>query len=108
MIIEVFQSISVNPPSTVISEPTQYEESEDARNRAAFAISSALPNLFIGIRVTMFDAILARTSSDNPMSRESIGVSVKPGVRTFTLIPRMSNSAERVLARDLTADFAAL
>jgi hypothetical protein len=58
--------ISVNPPSAVISDPTQYDESADARNRAAYAISLADHNLFIGILVKIFDAILSLTSADNP------------------------------------------
>ncbi len=70
------------PPSTTRAEPVMKLESSDAKNSAAFAISSACPNRPIGMW-TSLRSRLCRSAS----SSASSGVSIGPGHIEFALIP---------------------
>jgi hypothetical protein len=75
-------------------------ESSDSRNLAARATSSDVPH--------RFKSDFATIVSSNPFSWSAgrpiffmIGVSIGPGLNTFTCIPRGANSTAKVLPREI-------
>src|SRR2546428_11853018 len=93
--------MAVTPPSIRKSAPTTYAESSDARETASFAISNGSAIRLLGLLVprTAFTA----SPCSSPGKRPNIAVSVGPGLRVFTRIPRSTSSALRIRARWLTA-----
>jgi hypothetical protein len=84
------------------SVPVMLLESSDSRNLAARATSSDLPH--------RFKSDFATIVSSNPFSWSAgrpiffiIGVSIGPGLNTFTRIPRGANSTAKVLPKEMTA-----
>ena len=78
----------------------------NARKRTALAISSDIPQRFIGTIPIIFSLIWAAASlSGNALPR--IGVSMGPGVTALTRISRGINSAASVRANDRSAALAA-
>src|SRR5271154_482604 len=88
--------ICANPPSTQSSLAFTKEESSQARNRAAVAISSELPNSLRGM-------------ADRKYSFASAGafaralVAIGPGLSTFTRILRSASSTAHDRANDRSA-----
>src|SRR5271156_4239430 len=94
-----------HPPSTGSSAPV-VKVASNARKRTALAISSDVPQRFIGIIPAIFSLIWAASSlpvNTLPM----IGVSMGPGVTALTRISRGSSSAASVRANDRIAALAA-
>ena len=98
---------SRTPPSMISSVPVMLLESSDSRNLAARATSSDVPN--------RFKSDLAANDSSNPFSWSAgrptffnIGVSIGPGLNTFTRTPRGANSTAKVLPREMTAALVAV
>ena len=67
-----FSYCAVYPPSTVNVFPVIKEESSEAMNNTAFAISSALPRRCIGVI----------EASSFLLSSGIMGVSIKPGLKS--------------------------
>src|SRR5207244_2800736 len=90
-------SYSRIPPPTSNSSPVTQPESSDARKRAAFAISSAVPMRPRGVRVT--------ASCSKPFlysgSASTPSVSVAPGESELTRIFRGASS--KASAREITS-----
>ena len=78
----------------------------NARKRTALAISSDVPQRFMGTMPVIFSLSWAAASlSGNILPK--IGVSMGPGVTALTRISRGSSSAASVRANDRTAALAA-
>src|SRR5271168_1449591 len=93
------------PPSTGSSAPV-VKVASNARKRTALAISSDVPQRFMGTMPIIFSLSWAAASlSGNILPK--IGVSMGPGVTALTRISRGSNSAASVRANDRTAALAA-
>src|SRR6266849_3307385 len=93
--------MAVTPPSIRKSAPTTYAESADARYTASFAISNGSAIRLLGLLVPRTPLTASPCSS--PGKRPNIAVSVGPGLRVFTRIPRSTSSALRIRARWRTA-----
>src|SRR6266403_463279 len=93
--------MAVTPPSIRKSAPTTYAESSDARYTASFAISNGSAIRLLGLLVRRM--FLTASACSSPGKRPNIAVSVGPGLRLFTRIPRSNSSALRIRARWLTA-----
>src|SRR6266852_4602773 len=93
--------MAVTPPSIKKSAPTTYTESSDARYTASFAISNGSAIRLLGLLVRRTSLTALPCSS--PGKRPNIAVSVGPGLRVFTRIPRSTSSALRIRARWTTA-----
>src|SRR6266478_5881881 len=93
--------MAVTPPSIRKSAPTTYAESSDARYTASFAISNGSAIRLLGLLVRRTSLTASPCSS--PEKRPNIAVSVGPGLRVFTRIPRSTSSALRIRARWTTA-----
>src|SRR5260370_462679 len=93
--------MAVTPPSIRKSAPTTYAESSDARYTASFAISNGSAIRLLGLLVRRTSLTASPCSS--PATRPNIAVSVGPGLRVFTRIPRPKSSALRIRARWTTA-----
>src|SRR6266567_2453682 len=93
--------MAVTPPSIRKSAPTTYAESSDARYTASFAISNGSAIRLLGLLVRRTPLTASPCSS--PGKRPNIAVSVGPGLRVFTRIPRSTSSALRIRARCTTA-----
>src|SRR5215471_3974231 len=89
------------PPSIKKSAPTTYTESSDARYTASFAISDGSAIRLLGLLVPR--TCLTALPCSSPAKRPNIAVSVGPGLRVFTRIPRPTSSALRIRARWATA-----
>src|SRR5439155_1556667 len=93
--------MAVTPPSIRKSAPTTYAESSDARYTASFAISNGSAIRLLGLLVRRTS--LTASPCSCPGKRPNIAVSVGPGLREFTRIPRSTSSALRIRARWTTA-----
>src|SRR5262250_2902286 len=93
--------MAVTPPSIRKSAPTTNAESSDARYTASFAISNGSAIRLLGLLVRRTSLTASPCSS--PGKRPNIAVSVGPGLRVFTRIPRSTSSALRIRARCTTA-----
>src|SRR5579883_2634877 len=94
-----------HPPSTGSSAPVVKVASK-ARKRTALAISSDVPQRFIGTMPFIFSLIWAASSL--PVNTlPTIGVSMGPGDTALTRISRASSSVESVRAKDRNAALAA-
>src|ERR1700747_2075702 len=89
------------PPSIKKSAPTTYAESSDARKPASLAISDGSAIRLLGLLVPRTSLTAFPCSS--PAKRPNIAVSVGPGLKVFTRIPRTTGSALRIRARWTTA-----
>src|SRR6266436_5022321 len=98
--------ICPNPPSTLISTPVMYDASCEAKNATTAATSSGCPNRFIGTFATISFANSSKASFGNPVLPK-IGVTIGPGATAFTRMPRPTNSAAAVLAKERSAAFVA-
>lgn len=87
------------PPSICSSAPTIKADSSAARNTAALASSSALPMRPIGTSARISSRNACSSASANP-SLPNAGVSVGPGLRPLTRMPRACSSPDSVLASD--------
>src|SRR6516165_6572407 len=94
-------AMAVTPPSIRKSAPTTYAESSDARYTASFAISNGSAIRLLGLLVRRMSFTASPCSA--PGKRPNIAVSVGPGLRVFTRIPRSTSSALRMRARWTTA-----
>src|SRR5215467_3905086 len=83
--------MAVTPPSIKKSAPTTYAESSDARYTASFAISNGSASRLLGLLVRRMSLTASPCSS--PGKRPNIAVSVGPGLRVFTRIPRRPAAA---------------
>src|SRR5206468_1328204 len=93
--------MAVTPPSIRKSAPTTYAESSDATYTASFAISNGSAIRLLGLLVRRTS--LTASPCSCPGKRPNIAVSVGPGLREFTRIPRSTSSALRIRARWTTA-----
>src|SRR3984893_15408787 len=93
--------MAVTPPSIRKSVPTTYAESSDARYTASFAISNGSAIRLLGLLVRRTSLTASPCSS--PGTRPNIAVSVGPGHRVFTRIPRPKIPALGIRARRATA-----
>src|SRR5712664_69292 len=94
--------ICPTPPSTLISTPVMYDASCEARNATTPATSSGCPNRFIGTLSIIPFANSSMASFDSPVLPK-MGVTIGPGATVFTRIPRPTNSAAAVLAKERSA-----
>src|SRR5215471_15066613 len=93
-----FTPLARNPPSTATTSPVTNAAASDARNTAAPASSSTLPNRFIGVRIRN-----SRPRSVPSSSFRFNGVGKTPGAIAFTVTPRGANSIASCLVNIATA-----
>jgi hypothetical protein len=83
------------PPSTRKSTPVTKPVASLARNRTASATSSGAPIRFIGVLAIICSRNAGIASGGKPPVRWMMGVSIGPGLTTFTLMPLPTNSAAK-------------
>ena len=95
------------PPSTTRSTPATYDESSDARNTAAVAISSGLPKRCIGCCDKMVSLNPSTSCCERPM-RSKMGVAIGPRLTALTGMFSGRSSEEKEECLKVTPTFLTL